>query len=245
MKKIGLLVGVLLLSLLLLASCSNAQVDALSQEVVGEQKTAAEAQEGEPLEDQVPDNLSDIPLSFQIGMGILKLDGTVNSVDAAQAGRLLVLWKAVRSLSDSETTAVEEMNALTNQIQGEMSKAQLEAITYMDLNGRDLISIVDELGLEIAEGVGNFGGFSGEVTDEMRATAQAARESGEAPGGFGQGRGMGMGQGPGGGEGQFQDMSPEEMRAAMEESGGFRRANMGVNPLLLEAVIQYLEGLAQ
>src|SRR5512135_2140633 len=50
-------------------------------------------------------------------VGTLKLEGTDQAVTADEAGKLLPLWQAYRSLSTSQTAAEAEVEALLNQIQ--------------------------------------------------------------------------------------------------------------------------------
>jgi hypothetical protein len=153
----------------------------------------------------------------------------------------LPLWKATRSLSQSETAATEEIEALINQIEGTMTGDQLATIEAMELTMQDFSDIAESLGLEI-----DAGGRFGEMTPEMQATREAMRESGQMPeGGFGGGPGGGMGRGFGGGAGgeAGDEFNPEAMQTAIAERGGAPRgANLGLNSVLLDAIIEFLEG---
>jgi hypothetical protein len=178
----------------------------------------------------------DMPISSQLGFGTLLLEETGNAVDPAQALQLLPLWKAARSLSQSETVAEEELNAIFNQIEGTMTTAQINAIIEMQLTGEEIDQRMEDLGIEAG-----FGGVGfGNLTPEQQATAQAAHESGEGvPAGSGPGGGF-RGNGPGAGGGQGFDignLTPEqqatiEARRAERSGAGSRLALVFVDPLI-------------
>ncbi len=178
-----------------------------------------------------------LPISLQLMLGIFALEETEQAVDAGQAAEMLPLWKALRSLSQSETVAQEEISAVYKQIEETLTAEQLNAIAAMQLTREDMAGIMEEMGLT-AFGPG--GGF-GNLTPEEQATRQAARESGEPPPGGGPGGGRPPG-GPGGGEGGFQNLSPDEQATLIAERGGQRGAGAGLNGPLLDALIALLEG---
>jgi hypothetical protein len=164
---------------------------------------------------------------MQLALGTFKLDQTDYPIDAAQAQKLLPLWKAARSLSSSDTAATQELAAVVRQVEQTMTPEQMQAIQEMKLSFQDMAALGQELGIEM----GRSGGF-GNMSPEMQATAQAARQSGRPPEGFGGGF-----PGPGGGPG---GLSPEARQTAIARGGG-RRANLGLNPALLDAIIKFLE----
>lgn len=212
----------------------------------------ATTQSNSPLTTDYEDALT---IETQLVFGILQLDGTENAVDAEQATQLLALWKAVRSLSASDSAASEETEALFVQIQETLTLEQIQAIAAMQLTQEDMAQITQERGIELFGGRGQFG----DMTPEMQATMQAFRESGQMPegnfqppeGGFGgggnvpgsgtgQGRGMGLAGGgvfaPGG------TVSPEMQSTAQARraSGG---GGMRVSSEILDVIIQYLQDL--
>ena len=63
-----------------------------------------------------------MPISAQLGFGTLLLEDTEHAVDAGQAAELLPLWKAARSLSESETVAEAELEAVFHQIEDTMTR---------------------------------------------------------------------------------------------------------------------------
>jgi hypothetical protein len=178
----------------------------------------------------------DVPISSQLGFGTLLLEETGNAVDPAQALQLLPLWKAARSLSQSETVAEEELNAIFNQIEETMTTAQINAIIDMQLTGEEISQRMEDLGIE----AGFVGGAFGNLTPEQQATARAAQESREGlPAGSGPGGGF-RGNGPGSGGGQGFDLgnlTPEqqatiEARRAERSGAGVRLALVFVDPLI-------------
>jgi hypothetical protein len=181
----------------------------------------------------------ELPLSARLGFGTLMLEGTEYAVDPAQAAQLLPLWKAAKSLSDSETTAEAELEAVFNQIQDTMTSEQLSAIADMQFTGEEMAQRMEDLGISFGFGGSGFGN----LTPEQQATAQAARESGEGfPGGgffrdeFPGGGNLG-GQGPGGQGFGGGNLTPEqqatlEARRAERGNVGARFALVFVDPLI-------------
>jgi hypothetical protein len=232
MKK-TILTLTLFLFVLVLTACNSSTSEATAEDDAGNA-----APEGE--------REFTMPTEMQLMLGTVKLDETEYAVDAEQASELLPLWKALRSLSESETAAQTELEALINQIAETMTPEQAEAIESMELSMQDMNTVMEALGIE-----SNFGGF-GEMDEEMKATMEAARESGEAPaggppgGGMGPEGGMGPGEGMGpGGEFGGAEMDPTARETAMAERGGARGAGVGVNTAFLDALIEFLEAKIQ
>lgn len=174
-----------------------------------------------------------MPISAQLGFGTLLLEGTENAVDPAQAAELLPLWKATRSLSESETVAQEELEAVFNQIQDTMTPKQISMIAEMQLTGEEMAQLMEDLDLSFEFGGPDFGN----LTPEQQETAQAARESGERfprgnfSGGGVPGAGPG-GQGFGGGNLTPEQQATLEARRAERGSFGTRFALIFVDPLV-------------
>ena len=89
---------------------------------------------------------TDLPLASQLALGTLNLDETSYPIDKAQAAELLPLWKALRALSSSDTTAPQEIEALVKQIQNILTAEQVKAITDMQLSNEDLVAFMQEQG---------------------------------------------------------------------------------------------------
>jgi len=242
MKKPILWIGLIIISLFLLTACgSSAQADI--NQAVEQVEGAVEGVNPEQDTDtqSAPDARSDreTPQAMQLALGIFTLADTEQPLSPEQAAELLIFWKAARSLSQSETVAAEELQAVVSQIQDSMTPAQLDFLASMDLSFEDMGAIAEELGLDIG-----MAGRLGDITPEMQATMQAARASGRFPEGGFEG-GQGLGGGPGGGNfGGETGLSPEQRATAMAERGGFRQAGLGVPIQLLDAIIEYLSAMA-
>jgi hypothetical protein len=104
---------------------------------------------GEAQQTTVPSVLSvsytgALSVEDQLAAGSLLLEETDMAIDSAQASQLLTLWQAYRSLSNSDTSAQVEIDAVIAQIQGTMSAEQIEAIRAMGLTSDDLTSVVQQ-----------------------------------------------------------------------------------------------------
>ena len=164
MKKIFLTLISLLL-ILILAACSGNKT---------ESETAAS---GADQNQGSPNGNFQLNKETQLLLGTVKLDETDYAVGAEQASQLLPLWKALRSLGESDTAAQAEIDAVISQIEETMTSDQVKAIEAMNLSMQDFASVAQTLGIESGFGAGSFG----EASLEMRATAQAMRESGNFP----------------------------------------------------------------
>lgn len=246
-NKILLLMGALLIFSLLLTACGGSAGQTNSEQTTNQSSTAGSSGNDKPSQSTsrpgIGENFQDaMPISAQLGFGTLLLEDTEYAVTPAQAAELLPLWKAARSLSDSDTVADTEMEALFNQIEETMTPEQLSAISEMQMTGEEMGQMMEDLGISFG------GGRFGDLSPEMQATAEAARESGEGfPGGgfiVGGGPGGGMpgggfveGQGPGGPGFRSENLSPEQqatMEALREERGnpGLRFALVFIDPLI-------------
>jgi hypothetical protein len=161
-----------------------------------------------------------LPIVAQLTLGSLKLDSDASaagaaqdlSIDADEAGKLLPLWQAYQSLSNSDNTAAAELDALVSQIQDTMRLEQVQAIAAMQLTADDIGEVLQ------AQGPGAFGGgFEG----RNGATTGGGNAG---PGGFaGPPPGDFPGGGPGGGGpggvpgGGFANASPEQRATAIAE----------------------------
>ena len=163
---------------------------------------------GVTLNEDYPDAL---PVSAQLSIGTLALEGTDDAVTVEQAGELLPAWKMLQALQASGTAAQAELDAVLNQIQTAMTPAQLTVIKDMRLTPTSMLELAQEQGLGrgLAGNVGQGGGFS--------PPAGVFPPVGGGQGGAG-GQGGGVGRfGLGIGQGQGSDLSPEEQQALLAE----------------------------
>lgn len=230
-----------LIIILVLSACGGSSELAMSAGGNNESSTVERSgNEQSPGADPSPgigeDFRDAMPISAQLGFGTLVLEESELAVDPEQAAQLLPLWKAARSLSESETVAEAELEAIFNQIEELMSSEQISAITDFQLTGEAMAQLVEDLGISFGFGEDRFAN----MTTEQQATAQAARESGEGfPGGGLPGGGLrGSGQGPGGGQGfDLGNLTPEQqttLEARRAERGGVgaRFALVFADPLI-------------
>ena len=171
MKRTTLVTGSLLVSLLL-AACS-----------VAGQGDPAQAAQNAGNTTVSGGNTRKLPQAMKLALGTFKLEKTNYPLDPAEAAQLLFLWKGMRHLSQDQTVANEEVQGLIKQIQDTMKPEQIDAINGMNLSFQD----IDLTGKEFGVDLGSFGGQSGNLSPDARATFQAARQSGQNPGGFGGG----------------------------------------------------------
>ena len=230
-----------LIILLALSACGgsadvSADVEGINDSSTVE-RTSNDASSGAESSRGIGEDFQDaLPISAQLGFGTLLLEDSEYAVDPAQAVELLPLWKAARSLNESETVAEAELQAVFNQIQDTMTAEQISAIADMQLAGEEMAQLMDDLGLSFGLGRAGFEN----LTPEEQATAQAARESGGGfpgggfpgggiPGGQGQGQ---RGQGFGGGNLTPEQQATAEARRAERGGIGARFALVFVDPLV-------------
>jgi hypothetical protein len=172
---------------------------------------------------------------LQLTLGTFKLDQTDTPIDAEEASELLPLWKALRSLSQNDTTAAEELQALIVQIEGTLTSEQVKAVQNMNLSFQDVQSVSQELGL-------NLGAGGGGVNRSASAQDDAQGTGGGMPAGGGFGGGPEGIMGGGGPPGAGVDAQAMQTAMASSNSGG---TSLGVNEAMLGAVIDFLAAKAQ
>jgi hypothetical protein len=232
-RKFSLLLIFLLILSLGLAACKSANSQATSSQPANE---AGSAQGN----DQANAPLAEID---KLAIGTLKLDGTDQAVTPEQAAELLTLWQAYQAISDSDTTAKAELEAVVNQIQENMTSEQIQAIDAMGITRQTMFEEMQTLGIDFgsrgganqgtlqADGTQTEGGFPGRAGDgDMPG---GGMPGGGMPGGGMPGGGMPGGGGSGGFGGQITPDATMQARFA-------NQANR-VNPMLLQALIEMLE----
>lgn len=187
-----------------------------------------------------------ISVPAQLALGSIKLEDTDLAIDEEQAAKLLPLWQGYISLYNSNTAATAEISALFKQIQEKMTAGQIEAIKEMKLTEDDSTAYVEEMGSQLT------GGFV--VRSESEAPTMGGMGGpGGGPGGGGGGRmpsgggmpggGMMGGGMPGGGmmmggPNPFEQMSEEELAAAMESGD---RMTASSDQMLISSLIRTLQ----
>jgi hypothetical protein len=165
----------------------------------------------------------------QLSLGTLQLEKSDLALDETAATELLPLWQALQSLSNSQTTAAVEIDAVVNQIQDSMTAEQIAAIAGMKLTEDILTTMFEEGELGRAgRGEGSEGGVPA-------AGGPGGGFPGGRPGG-GQGGGL-PGGGPGGDLGTLSEDDIATRRAEFAE-GGFGDIQ---DRLLLGSVVRLLQ----
>jgi hypothetical protein len=222
----------MLIIILLVSACS---ADVSENENVSE--NIEEMQEDAILNE---DYEGALPVELQLTIGTMMLEDTEFAPDSGLAAELLPLWKAFRSLSESDTTAEGEIDAISNQIQEAMHDDQLTAIAGMQLTGVDMFEIANELGLEMPRGMAGFN--PKDMDEDQRATLDAMRESGQGPGGNLPGGGRPEGGVPGQGlpgQGGNPDVSEDQIATKRAERGGAQ--GLGFMRVFIDSLIELME----
>jgi hypothetical protein len=186
---------------------------------------------------------------FQLAIGTILLEDSELVVQPEQAAQLLPLWQVYKTLTNSDTAAQVEIDAIEKQIEDSMLPEQIAAIDDMEISNESMRELFENMGLELG-----FGGRMGAQETpgaEMSGTPFPRVEQGEMPQGVMPGGGQEF---RGGGEG-FGGMAPEvmaEMQRQIDpslqttrEAQMASRQNPGVNPMLLNALIELLQGKIQ
>ena len=120
------------------------------------------------------------PLSSRLAIGTLQLEGTDQAVTKDEAKTLLPLWKAIKSMSSSDTATAEEIQAVYDQIEEAMTADQVTAIKNMEMTQEQMTALMDKLGID----PGQFGGGRmANLTESERATQIAQFQAQRAAGG--------------------------------------------------------------
>lgn len=176
-------------------------------------------------------------------VGIIKMDGTAQSISSEQANTLLPLWQAYQSLASSSTSSQTEKDALVKQINSTLTSEQLKAINALKLTTSDMQSLFSNSGFNPAY-----------ETTQTVATPSAALQSaasgsssGSVPAG-GPGGAPPSGGGPGGditGGGPMDtgaipstNGTPNPSANSTPQAGQTGNAS---NPMIYNLIIRYLE----
>lgn len=180
-----------------------------------------------------------LPESTQIILGTFKLEGTANAVDAAEAAKLIPLYKMLVSLETSTSSAPQEVSSVEDQIKSTMTAAQIKAIMDMKLTRQDMMTIMQDQGLtnnNASSGTNSGSSSSSRTTTNNGGGFPAGGDfAGGAPGG-----GVPGGGAPGGSSST--NLNPQQLATiqARRASGGMPgggRFNTG----LINALVKMLE----
>jgi hypothetical protein len=236
---------ILIISMALLSGCQKAET--AQTQTAQDQGNGAASAAASPREsgDAPNPELDDVS---RLTLGTFKLEGSDNAVTPEQAAKLLPLWKLVQN---GAVTRDEETNAVIKQIEGQMTEAQLAAIDAMGLTMDDMMTWMQEQGIEmtaIGDGSGDGQGapegmpnMTDEEREQMRQRfenmteeerAAAMEEGGQRPEGASGGAPGGAPDDQGGPQGGQASGDGQPMAGGGPGMGGARTGNMLLEPLI-------------
>jgi hypothetical protein len=216
------------ISTMILFSCSGTATSEIGVENMTDAPIDAPTAQG---------SLAEVPEIIRLMVWIDKLEDTDLAVSPQQAGDLLPLLKAYRTLSTSDTAAQAEVDAVLAQLLDSLSAEQDQAIEGMQITQADMFGIAQERGFlpengSVPEQSNQDDEFPGE--DPPFGGIPAGGQGGIPGGGEGGGfPGAGPGRGFGG------DVDPEAIATARAERGGRFANRAGL--FLLDPLIEFLE----
>ncbi len=169
-----------------------------------------------------------LPASTQLVFGSLQLKETDQAIDETLAAEILPLWQAYRALSNADTTAQAELDAVINQIQDTMQPEQIQAIAALQLTSEGAQALLQEQGVRFGRG------FGGDNTGDAAGGGGFPGGGGRLPGGGPRGGGL-PGQGPGG------QVDPEARATAIAERFGGDNTGAFLERGMLNALIRSLQ----
>lgn len=216
MKKNLMIAGILILVGILVACNTRPQMPS--------GRPAGDANAGGPAENTGGNAQSvGLPIESKVGIGILKLEGTDQAIDETTAKELLPLFKALKTLSTDNNTAVAEISALNTQIKNTLTAEQLTSIEKMEISMTDLRTLTESYGVS--------------ATNSSSTGSNSSRNQGMGgPGGM-PGGGMMGGLMNAGGNSSSTQATPNAV-AAMTDS---RKSAGGYNLTFADAIIKLLQ----
>ena len=207
MKKIGLLFVVVML----LTACGTADKVVDEVDTIGEQRAKLQG-----------DYENALSPALQLVVGTLMLEETDLALEAEMATTLIPYWKLYTTLTESDSTALEELDALVNEIEGLMTTDQINYIVGLELTQESMLTIIEELG----------------IMEDLR-TGEGDGTGANRPEGMPEGTRPGGGQGRSGAEGVDPELMAT-MQASRAEEGG-AGTNRMIKPLIVQLISQLEE----
>jgi hypothetical protein len=222
-----LLKWIILLPLLIIfAACSSLQLP------------GASSPSGNQPQPNATFSFANQPLESKLAIGTLKLEGTPQAITPEQAKKLLPLWKAVKVMNNSTTTAPTELQGLYKQIEDSMTPEQVTTIKNLNMTGQDFQALMKQYKIQPPQGGQN--GFANLSPSERQTrVAQFSSQNGgnnNRNGGF-QGGPPGGGPdffAPGGNTQGNTQRTPDPKRMRAGGRGG------GMNLIFVDTIIKLL-----
>ena len=207
MNKFSIFITVLLI--FSLTACGNAQVDLIQT------------------------NNNDLPAVAQLAIGTLKLKETDQAVTSDQAGELLPLWQIYRELSDSDTAAQAEFEAVIAKVRETMTTNQMQAITDMKLTQQDVSEVAQT---QVITSSSSNSSNVNSAPSNGGMPAGGPPDAGGAPLDGGMGGGVPQDNGMGS---VVSNISTSQSQTAGASSG--LGGTAGIPTVIVDSLIQYLE----
>jgi hypothetical protein len=232
-----------MMMVLVLSACSGTQAQEGSMPdqdpLVATDVPGSETEVDQPVENQAEVQTQEtVQLSTQMRLilGSMALDQANLNMSAEQANALLPLWKVMKNLLGSDTSAAAEIEALFTQIQSELTEEQFNWVENYNLSQEEYQAILTEY---VPEELLNSGNLMTEEEREARRATAIAENGGTVPQEL---QGSGGGRGMGGGTGIPRSMTGE---TPGDGTGGGQGAGAGqINIYLIDALILELESIA-
>jgi PBP1b-binding outer membrane lipoprotein LpoB len=226
-----------LMMVLVLSACSEVQIEPATQNQENVSNNGQIAEENLSDENvEIPAEVQELEMvqlstQMRLILGSLALDENNLSLSSDQAGTLIPLWKVLKTLLTSDTAAGAEIEALLNQINGELTAEQRDLINNYSVSKENYQEILNKFVPE--EFMNTATMLTDEEREEKRATA-IAENGGTIPQEL---QGSGGGRGMGGGSG-----IPRSTTGETTGSGPGAGAGAGqINTFLIDGLVAKLE----
>jgi hypothetical protein len=195
----------------------------------------------------VTNETNQLPTLPKLVVGTYKLIGSSTPITQTQAQQLVILWKAYKELQTRDSKAKKEVTDLLAQINSSLTTEQNAAIEAMNLSTRDVISMVQELGINSNTAINNGTGPSSS-SSSSRSGTRSGGATGGFPGGPPQDFVFSAGPGQDGGFSRNSNTAATPS-ASMRATIQARRAESGAQTatmalLLIDPLITKLESIA-
>lgn len=237
------IITIAVMIVLILSACSGTQSDGQSsipEKDAAVDLSAEDAVEG-PADIQEQDQtqeMEQLSTQMKLILGTMALDQAGLNLSSEQANSLIPLWKVMKNLLDSDTSAAAEIEALFGQIQDELTEEQRIWVENFNITKEEYQAILTEL---VPEDLLSSGVLMTEEEREARRATAIAENGGTVPQEL---QGSGGGRGMGGGSGVPRSLTGETPGDGTGAGQGAGAGGGQINIYLIEALIIELETIA-